>query len=210
MARGQKRETARVHHAQILHPPDPGPGIQYGARVGAVAHLTRAARVEDGAEALLDESQDFGVRGDAGAGAGEVLAADEDGLHGLGFEEGAGALVAGDGDGLVGGVDEPVGVDDGGVLGVGRGDGDGAAGDRREQDGGDGGVVVAVGGRVEDVVLLVAVVGGGGDVFELGPVGGELGEVGDGGAAHVGAQLLGDLFESEEISAAVGEHALGG
>lgn len=58
--------------------------------------------------------------------------------------------------------------------------------------------------------MLVAVVGGGGDVFELGPVGGELGEVGEGRGGQVGAQLLRDLFEGEEVRAAVGEHALRG
>ena len=58
--------------------------------------------------------------------------------------------------------------------------------------------------------MLEAVVGGGGDVFELRPVGGELGEVGEGRCGQVGAQLFRDLFEGEEIRAAVGEHALRG
>ena len=104
--------------------------------------------MKHGTETLPNESQDLGIRSDARAGAGEVFPANEDGLHGLGFEKGARTLIARDGDGLVGGVGEPVGVDDGGVLGVGRGNGDDATGERCDQHGGDGGVVVAVGGCV--------------------------------------------------------------
>lgn len=208
MPRRQKRKTTRIHHPQIADPPHPRPRIQHRARVAAVPHLTRAAGVEDGTEALSDEGQDLRIRRDARARAGEVFPANEEGTHGLGLEEGAGAFVAGDGDGLVGGVCEPVWVDDGGVPGVGGGDGDGAAREGRDEDGGDGGVVVAVGGGIEDVVFLVTVVGGGGDIFELGPVRGEGGKVGEGGLGEVGAQLFGDLFEGEEVCAAVGEHAL--
>lgn len=69
---------------------------------------------------------------------------------------------------------------DGGVGHVSRGDVDGSAGKRGDYNGGYGGVVVAVVGRFEDIVLLVAVVGGCGDVFEFRPVGREGGEVGAG------------------------------
>lgn len=84
--------------------------------------------MKHGTETLPDKRQDLRVRSDARARAGEVFPAHEDGPHGFGLEEGARALVARDGDGLVGGVGEPVGVDDGGVLCVGGGNGDGAAG----------------------------------------------------------------------------------
>lgn len=46
-----------------------------------------------------------------------------------------------------------------------------------------------------------------GDVFDVGPVGGEFCQLSDGGVAELLAVGLGDLFEAEEIAADAGERA---
>ena len=125
--------------------------------------------MEDADEALADGVEDLRIGADGGAGV--ALGADADGGHGGGVEDLAGALEGGDGDGDVLRVREPVGVDDGGVGGVGGPDGHVAAGVGRHGGRGDAGVVVTVLGLVPR--RQVAEEGGRDDVLHVGPVGGE-------------------------------------
>lgn len=116
----------------------------------------------------------------------------------------AGELEALHDDLLVGGRGEPAGVDDGRVVGVGGVDGDVTAGEGGDAGDGEGGVV---GGGV------VGGEGGAGDgeELEVGPVGGKVGEVVEGGGGEGGAVFGGELGEADEVAADVGEGAgLGG
>lgn len=75
---------------------------------------------------------------------------------------------------------EPVRVDEGRCCHVGAGEGDCAAGERRNEGDVQGCVVVAV-ERVGWLLdLVVAVEGGDGEIFEFGPVRGEVCQGGDG------------------------------
>lgn len=117
MTGGQKRERGGVHDSQPVHTVNACLGVHDGGLVARLAHGARARRVEDGAEALADELQNLGVRGDVGAG--KVLGAVQDRLHGFGGEKLSHALVARQGHGHVGRMGEPVGVDDGRIGRVG-------------------------------------------------------------------------------------------
>lgn len=113
----QERERGSVDDPQTMDAEDAGLGVDNGILVARLAHGAGAGGVEDGVEALADDIKDLLVRVDAGAR--EVFRADEDGRHGFGGEHLSNALISGDGDGNVGRVGEPVGVDDGGICGVG-------------------------------------------------------------------------------------------
>lgn len=146
-------------------------------------------------ETLPHMRQDLLVRLHAQPRPREVLRANQHRLQRIRLENRSGALEPRDRDGLVRRVREPARVDDGRVGHVGGRDADGATGERGGEADGDGGVVVAVNGPVELEVLLVAVVGGGGEVFDLGPVGGEGGEVGERPVGEAGFRGWGEFFE---------------
>lgn len=76
--------------------------------------------MKDAAEALADDLEDFIVGGHIRPR--KVLLANEDRFHRLGRKQLPNAFVSCDGYCHVGGMCEPVGVDDRGVRGVGRGD----------------------------------------------------------------------------------------
>lgn len=128
-----------------------------------------------GIERPLNVRQDLIITRDVPPGV--ELRTDSDVAHGIIPKDIAQTLEACK-DGLdVGGVGQPVGVDEGLVVGGGRGDGDGAAGLGGDVNGHEGGVLVAVGYAVAGGALKVADVAGEGEVFEFGPVGREGGEV---------------------------------
>ena len=154
---------------------------------------------------FLDRLEDLRVAGYGGPG--EILLSDEDGGHEFGGEGCAYAFVGCDCDGLVGGGGEPRGVDDGEVGGGGRGESDGSSGEGGDERAEDGGVLVAVAGLGGGETVEIADVAGAGEVFNFGPVGGELSEIVEGGRGETVAEGTGEFFPAEVVADGVGQGA---
>ncbi|TKW53295.1 hypothetical protein CTA1_2371 [Colletotrichum tanaceti] len=205
VSRRQQGEAAGVDDAQTVHANDPGVLVDDGHGVVRLAHAAGAAGVPDGHDGAADVLEDLGVRLDLGAGE-VLLVVGQDGPHGVGGKGLAEALEGGDGDGDVGRVGEPAGVDEGQVRGVGGREGDGAPGQGGDEAAEDGGVLEAVPGLGEEQVGEVADVARGGEVLDLGPVGGELGVEHGGGLG--GEEVAGRLLPAEEVADRVRQGAL--
>lgn len=135
-------------------------------------------------EARPDLAEQIGIAGRRRARI--VLRPDQHALQRLRREQLPQPLVRCDRDGLVRRVREPARVDQRRVGGVGGGDGDAAARERGDERSHHGGVVVPV-CRRGGVVDVVAEVAADVEVLDLGPVGGEGCERGDGGVGEGGA-----------------------
>ena len=175
MTRRQERESRSIDNPQSTNANDLRIRIHDRIRITLLPHRARTRRMKHSVETLPDEIQNLLVGMHIPRCSREILVADKNRFHGFRLVELARALVAGDHDGLVGGVGEPVGVDQRRVGHVGGGDVDCAARERGDEGDGHGAVLVAVGRRVADEVLLEAEEGGGYQVFDFGPVGGEFG-----------------------------------
>lgn len=194
MARGQDGKRTRVHDPQPPRAVHARPRVDDGHGVVRPAHLARRSGVPHGREGPADEVEDVGVALDAWAR--EVFLADGDVGHEL--PDLARALKGRDGELLVGGVGDPVWVDEGRVGRAGAGDGDVAAAEGADEHGGHGGVVVPVQGVPRCEVGRVAQDGADGDEFDLGPVGREGAQGLQGRRGEGGAVGLRDLFPAED------------
>ena len=143
MPRREERKRAGVHDAQVLRSVDACLAVDDGHAVVGAAHLASRGGVVDGHEAVLDKGEDVGVGRHVEAG--EVLCgADGDVVLGEDGEDFAGTFEALDGEFLVGGIGEPVWVEDRRIGHVGAGDGDVPTGEGADKTRVDGSVVVTV------------------------------------------------------------------
>ena len=151
----------------------------------------------DGIEAFPNNVLDLRVALDVRAR--ECLGAQHERRHGVRLPERAHALVARDRDLDVGGVGQPVRVDDGRDGRIGRGEAQVAARPRRAERDGQRGVIVAVVRVAGDEILLVAQVRAQREVFQLRPVGGVRGQLGQRLVGQGGAERLGHLFPCQHV-----------